>query len=240
MKIACFIRHGSLRQLTRDALDNAGFDTTVFDSWAALMRVLRQRRFDLILIDMPFAPSDVDSIFPWLRVRSDDHTPTLILAPRTGAEFVALALDQGADDFLVRPFEAVELVARVKALLRRSARAVVRRSIDHAGFTLDRQSGKCAYLGSPIALTPREFSMAWLLFASPGVYVSRETLGAVIWTSDSDIAGRTIEQHVYKLRRKLTIEGRQVVKIRTSYGCGYRLDSCEPSVDAMLPTPLSA
>ncbi len=66
--------------------------------------------------------------------------------------------------------------------------------------------------------------MAWLFFSSPGTYISRETLGTVIWSTDSEVAGRTIEQHVYKLRKKLLIDGRQVVVIRTAYSQGYRLD----------------
>ncbi|EJN02900.1 response regulator transcription factor [Herbaspirillum sp. YR522] len=231
MNIACYIRNSTIYDQVKTALVRAGFFPSHFDSETSLLRTLKRKNFDFVIIDLGSA-SDTDSIFSWLSLRSGDAIPTLLLSPTRNGELVARALDSGADDFLERPFEAVELLARINAIVRRASPAANRRSIDYIGFQLHRDSAKFSYQGRDISLTPREFSMAWLFFSSPGVYISRETLGAVIWSADSEIAGRTIEQHVYKLRKKLQVEGRQIVVIRTAYSHGYRLEPVSGAQDA--------
>lgn len=227
MKIACYIRNATVFEQVRAALLRAGLVPTHFDSETALLRTLKRKSFDFVIIDIPNAPQAEGSIFSWLAIRSGDRVPSMILAPNRDAEFVAQALNSGADDFLQRPFEAVELIARVQAVIRRCAPQQHRRTIEYAGFALDREASLFRYRGNVIALTPREFSMAWLFFSSPGTYISRETLSTVIWSAGSEVAGRTIEQHVYKLRKKLMVDGRQILVIRTAYSQGYRLDTME-------------
>ncbi|WP_034300974.1 response regulator transcription factor [Herbaspirillum sp. RV1423] len=228
MKIACYIRNVSVFEQVRTHLIRSGFEVTHFDSETSLLRTIRRTAFDLVIIDIAVIPRDDDSIFSWLNFRSGsgDRTPTLILSPLRNADLVALALDNGADDFLLRPYEPVELVARTNALIRRSAPPNLRRTIEFAGFQLNRETAHFSFYGKQISLTSREFSMAWLFFSSPGVYISRETIGAVIWSADSEVAGRTIEQHVYKLRKKLVVDNEQIVMIRTAYSQGYRLELC--------------
>lgn len=233
MKIACYIRNTSVYEQVKSAVARAGFQPTQFDSETMLLRTLKRKPYDLLIVDIPNAPAAGDSIFSWLGFRSGDRLPSLVLSPRRTGELVAQVLDGGADDFLERPFDSVELVARINALVRRCVPQNSKRSIEYAGFSLNKESGKFNYQGQPISLTPREFSMAWLFFSQPGVYISRETLGAVIWSADSEIAGRTIEQHVYKLRKKLQVDGRQVVVIRTAYSQGYRLDPVD--AQALIP-----
>lgn len=227
MKIACYIRNQTVYDQAKTALVRAGMHPTQFDSETALLRTIKRKSFDFLLIDVLGTQNLDEGIFSWLGIRSGTRIPSMILSPVRDGEFVAYALNSGADDFLQRPFEAVELIARINAMMRRYAPQNDRRTIEYAGFSLDRESAKFRFQGQEISLTPREFSMAWLFFSSPGVYISRETLGTVIWSADSEIAGRTIEQHVYKLRKKLMIDSRQVVIIRTAYSQGYRLDSVD-------------
>ncbi|MBB5391323.1 MULTISPECIES: response regulator transcription factor [unclassified Herbaspirillum] len=236
MNIACYIRNSNIYDQVKNALVRVGYLPTQFDSETTLLRTLKRKTFEFVIIDLSSAESE-DSIFSWLSLRSGDPIPTLILSSGRSADMVAQALDNGADDFLQRPFEAVELVARINAVMRRCAPKNNRRVIEYAGFQLQRDAAKLSYLGSPISLTPREFSMAWLFFSSPGVYISRETLGSVIWSTDSEIAGRTIEQHVYKLRKKLQIDNRNIVVIRTAYSQGYRLDPVDTGQDQTIPSP---
>jgi DNA-binding response OmpR family regulator len=139
------------------------------------------------------------------------------------------ALEAGADDFIRRPCEPDLLVARLNAVLRRTNRSngVVKRSIAMQGFTLDREAGVLLDRGVPVDLTPREFTMAWLFFSAPNTYMSRETISTSIWGVDSEITNRTIEQHVYKLRKKLSLGASRGIRIRTAYTRGYRLELCE-------------
>ena len=202
----------------------AGAECVHFSSEVVLFRALLRQKFDLIFIDLDVEPTPDDAIVSWLNCRSGNDTPVLAMSPIRDAHMTALVLNAGADDLVVRPFEPVELLARANALVRRSNPRSVRRRIELAGFSLDRESSKFSYLGTPIMLTSREFGLAWMFFSSPGVYISRETIGMSLWSSDSEVAGRTIEQHVYKLRKKLQLGTERGVSIRTAYGQGYRLE----------------
>lgn len=186
--------------------------------------MLRKRTFDLICFDLGNELSDNDAFFSWLNCRSGDKTPIVVFSATRSAEMAATALDAGADDFIVRPFEAVEAVARLNAILRRSGRAEVRRTIERAGFKLDREAETFHDRGALVDLTPREFLMAWLFFSTPGVYISRESLSIAIWGVGSEITTRTIEQHVYKLRKKLQLGPERGAVLRTAYTQGYRLE----------------
>jgi DNA-binding response OmpR family regulator len=224
MNIACHIRNDTVCREVETALSLNGFTCERFASDISLLRAIRQRTFDLILVDIGAGVQESEGIFSWLNCRSGDNVPVVVLSSVRNVDLLALALNAGADDFLSKPLEPVELIARINALLRRSNRHHVRKSIELGGFSLDREASSFSYQGAPIELTPREFTMAWLFFSSPGVYISRNTIGTAIWGVDSEIAGRTIEQHVYKLRKKLQLGAERGVIIRTAYSQGYRLE----------------
>lgn len=230
MGIAGYIRNDAVYRQVETALSRSGFACERFLSEAALLRSVRRRSFALILIDLGVDAHDGESIFTWLNCRSGDDTPVMALSMTRSADLIAMTLNAGADEFITLPFETVEFVARMNALLRRSKRSATRRSIELAGFAIDREANTFTYQGKPIELTPREFTMAWLFFSTPNVYISRERIGSAIWGTGSDIAGRTIEQHVYKLRRKLELGVERGVIIRTAYSHGYRLEVCKPAV----------
>lgn len=231
MVIAGHIQDEAAFHKVQTALERAGLDLQHFDSHLTLLRKVRRHRFDLLLIDIGTGLEDSESIFSWLNCRSGDVTPVLVLSTIRSPELVAMALNAGADDFVHLPFEPVELVARVHALLRRSNPQMSRRLIELRGFQLNRETSTVTYRQVPIELTPREFTMAWLFFSTPGVYISRETMGTAIWGADSEITGRTIEQHVYKLRKKLQLGPERGVIIRTAYSGGYRLEYYGDSTD---------
>ncbi|HEY8608100.1 MAG TPA: response regulator transcription factor [Noviherbaspirillum sp.] len=231
MSIAVYIRNESFLDHVRRVLLRAGFKCEHFATEIAFMRGLRRSEFELILIDVPVEPSDDDAILSWLNCRPVDNTPVLVTSPLKNAFVAALYLNSGADDFLYRPFEPIEFIARTHALLRRVRRRSARTRIELAGFHLDREAARFQYRGEPIELTPREFSIAWLLFSSPGVFISRETISVTIWSTDSEVAGRTIEQHIYKLRKKLCLGPDRGVVLRTAYNQGYRLEVLDKPQD---------
>ncbi|MBJ7311946.1 response regulator transcription factor [Rugamonas sp. CCM 8940] len=226
MNIACHVPGEAQFEQLRVALARAGFACERFASDSLLLRAIHRRSFDFILIDLGDSQAN-DNLFSWLTCRAGENTPVLVLSALRNAEWVAELLNAGADDVLLRPFEEVELVARIRAVLRRAGQRQARRAIDMSGFQLDREAASFCYLGQAIELTPREFTMAWLFFSSPGVYISRETIGSAIWGTGSEVAGRTIEQHVYKLRKKLSAALAGAVNIRTAYNQGYRLELAE-------------
>jgi DNA-binding response OmpR family regulator len=239
MNIACLIPNASVLELVRAAFRQAGFHCTHYPSEVQLFRALVRQKFDLILVDFALAPTADDTILSWLNCRAGNDTPVLGLSPIRDAQMTALVLNCGADDLLARPFEPVELLARAHALNRRCNPRTVRRKIELAGFALDREAGSFAFQGTSIDLTSREFGLAWMLFSSPGVFISRDTIGTSLWSADREVAGRTIEQHVYKLRKKLQLGPERGVGIRTAYGQGYRLEligqASDSAADAFPP-----
>jgi DNA-binding response OmpR family regulator len=224
MNIACLIHDATMFDNAQIVLTRAGFVCERFLTEISLLRTLRRREFDLILVDTGMNHPSEERVFSWLNCRTGESTPVVLLSASRNADRVAHALDSGADDFIATPVDPVELVARLHAVLRRCNRRNIQRAIDLAGFSLDRES--CTFLdrGVQIDLTQREFTVAWMLFSAPGVYLSRETISIAIWGVGSEIAGRTIEQHVYKLRKKLQLNEERGVMIRTAYSQGYRLE----------------
>jgi DNA-binding response OmpR family regulator len=224
MNIACYIRNDAVFEQAQSALTRAGFACNRFVSEPLLLRTVRRRSFDFVVADLGLEFEENEGIFSWLKCRGDDSVPVLLLSPDKATSLAVHSLNAGADDFVARPFDAAELVARIRAILRRCDRLQVRRTIEIGGFALDQDASSFAYEGTPIELTPREFTMAWLFFSSHGSYISRETLSTTIWGTGSEVAGRTIEQHVYKLRKKLQSVAGNGVVIRTAYSQGYRLE----------------
>jgi DNA-binding response OmpR family regulator len=231
MDIACYIRSETISAQVKTVLQRAGFNCEHLQSETSLLRLVRRRTYDLILIEMGHDDPDRESILSWMNCRFGESAPIIMMSSIRSAELTALGLDSGADDFIVTPVEPIELVARVHAVLRRTNPRSMRRVIELAGFSADREARIFSYQGTLIELTPREFTMAWLFFSTPGIYISRETIGSAIWGVDSEIAGRTIEQHVYKLRKKLELGVVRGVMIRTAYSQGYRLELCGSAQD---------
>lgn len=227
MNIACHIRDAALFDQVQGTLARTGLKCERFASDTALLRTIQSRSFSAIVVDIGAGLHDQEGIFTWLNCRSDDSTPVVVLSPIYSADLLAMALAGGADDFLVRSFNPAELIARINALMRRCNQRSARRVIELGGYLLDREASSISYQGTPIEVTTREFTIAWLFFSSPGVYVSRQTIGNAIWGVQSDIIGRTIEQHVYKLRKKLQTGPERGVMIRTAYSKGYRLEQVE-------------
>lgn len=235
MKIACCTRFDKVFDHVQAALAPTHIECEHFFSEQALLRALRRRTFDLIVVDSDNQMPNDAPVFSWLNCRTDESTPVVLLSSTQREGQLALALDAGADDFVVNTFDSAELVARLQAVLRRYQPKTARRSIEISGFLLDRESRRMLDNGVLVALTAREFTMAWLLFSSPGMYFSRDAISVTIWGVDSDVASRTIEQHVYKLRKKLHLCQERGVIIRTAYTHGYRLEICaQPLVPAAL------
>jgi DNA-binding response OmpR family regulator len=224
LNIACYIRDDTVFQDVQNTLGRVNFHCDHFHSETSLLRALRHQNFDLILVDMGTALPDKESMLSWLNCRTGESTPVVLLSPARNPAQAAQALDAGADDFIVMPFDPLELVARLRVVLRRNNKRNIRRAIEVSGFILDRETSSFSDRGTIIELTPREFTMAWLLFSTPGIYISREAISVAIWGVDSEIAGRTIEQHVYKLRKKLQLGVKRGIVIRTAYSLGYRIE----------------
>lgn len=223
MKIACYIRCEATFNQLQHVLARGGFFCERFTSEVNLMRSLRRDNFNLILVETTDKSGDEQNIYSWLNCRTGESVPVVMLSANCEVGSIVGALEAGADDYIQMPFDPMILIARLHAVLRRYDRKTTRNVIEVNGFRLNRETGRAYNNGVQVELTPREFTMAWLFFSSPGTYLSRDTISVAIWGVDSEIASRTIEQHIYKLRKKLGLTSERGAWIRTAYTKGYCL-----------------
>lgn len=169
--------------------------------------------FDLILLDVMLPVLDGFQVFQQVR-----GTPTIFLTARGGLNDRVSGLTMGADDYLTKPFEMLELLARVDAVLRRTMPAGDRFELE--GLRVDFGSRQAVRNGSSVELTPREFDLLQVLVHNRNLALSREKLLELAWGYDYEGDTRTVDVHIQKLRKKLGLEER----IKTVYKLGYRLE----------------
>jgi DNA-binding response OmpR family regulator len=178
---------------------------------------------DLVLLDLGLPDIDGVELCRRLRATAPDGV-IVVLTARTGEFDVVIALDAGADDYLIKPFRLTELLARLRAHLRRLPAPAERTVIEVGHLRLDLLSRR-AYLGAAeIMLRPKEFDLLAVLGASPGRVHSREALMAGVWDEGWFGSTKTLDVHVSSLRRKLAKDGEPAVRIEAIRGRGYRLE----------------
>ncbi len=187
------------------------------------LRQLRATEPDLILLDVMMP--NLDGWETLKRIREESAVPVVMLSARGDVPDRVQGLRMGADDYVPKPFDGRELVARLQAVLRRAtgqaeAAAPIRRS----GLVLKPADRTAEYQGRPLALTPKEFDLLALLAAHPGQAFPRERLLDRIWGLDYDGDTRTVDTHVKNLREKL---GAGASLIATVWGVGYRFAEAE-------------
>lgn len=201
-------------------LQRAGYTTLTAADGDEALRIAEQRHLALAVLDIMMPGQDGLQVCRGLRRRGD--LPIILLTARSSDIDRIAGLRLGADDYVVKPFNPDELVARVEAVLRRAAApgAPTGAAPLRAGtIELDQSTRTLTVSGQPMALTPREFDLLAMLLRFPGVALDRERLLDLVWGT-SFYAVRTVDVHVARLREKLKGSG---VSIETVWGTGYRL-----------------
>jgi DNA-binding response OmpR family regulator len=208
-------------QLARDYLEHAGFAVvTAADGRAALDEV-RRRRPDLVVLDLGLP--QLDGLDVTRSIRGDSNLPIIMLTARDDEVDKLVGLELGADDYLTKPFSPRELVARVKAVLRRTERQAEPGDVIRAGdLTLDVPRMRAELAGRPIDLTATEFQLLATLAAQPGRIFTRSQLLDAVHGVAFESYERAIDTHVKNIRRKLEPDPREPRYVLTVYGVGYR------------------
>ncbi len=213
----------SIREIASLGLEQAGFRVTSSGDGREGLLQFRQSAFDLVVLDV-MLPS-LDGFEVCREIRKDSQTPIVMLTARADLHDVIVGLELGADDYMTKPFELPELVARIKAVLRRSAAdpgdhviAVDGLEIDPAGFTVRRGEEE-------IALTATEFKLLLELARRPKQVFTRELLLELVWNYDYLGDSRLVDAAVQRLRGKIEADPKEPKLIRTVRGVGYRFDA---------------
>lgn len=215
--IYCVEDDGSIRELVVYTLQNTGFPACGLGDGAALAAALPS----LLLLDIMLPGEDGISILRRLRqsVRTQ-RLPVILLTAKDAEYDKVLGLDSGADDYICKPFGMMELVSRVRAVLRRTGEGETREAYAYGGITLSVPAHRVAVDGRPVELTRKEFELLALLLQNEGRVLTRDRLLDQVWGYRFDGETRTVDVHIRTLRQKLGDCGGVIETVR---GVGYRV-----------------
>lgn len=204
-----------IAELIRLSLTGAGYRCEWAGDGLEAADRIEHENWDLILLDVMLPGADGFELMEFIRPR---EIPVIFLTARGSVADRVKGLKLGADDYLVKPFEVIELLARVETVLRRYHK--LDRKIEVGGLSIDVVSRTVTRDGAEIALTKKEFELLLLFARNPGIALYRETIYERVWESDYMGDSRTVDLHVQRLRKKVGWEDR----LRAVYKIGYRLE----------------
>lgn len=221
--IWCVDDDSTIREIEVYTLEQMGFEVRGFADGVSMLEALKTEKPDLIILDIMMPGMDGLEVLKKLRCESAYKDISVIMATAKGTEMDKIGgLNSGADDYLVKPFGVMEMVARVKAVLRRTVKEDISADITVGDITLKETEHKVIVSGEKIELTHKEFEMLKLFMHNPGMVFSRDKLMSEIWGVDYIGETRTVDMHIKTLRHKLGSAGG---RIKTVIGVGYRLEN---------------
>ena len=181
-----------------------------------------ENEFDLVLLDIMLPDKDGLDILKDLRARVETRRlPIIMVTAKTTEIDKVKGLDQGADDYLTKPFGVMELISRVKALLRRTSGIQEDAVLRFQGLQMDLEKHRVSVEGQPVELTFKEFELLRIFMQNAGIVLQRETLMNKVWGTDYEGESRTLDMHIKTLRQKIGDYGNHIKTVRN---VGYRLE----------------
>ena len=218
----CVDDDSTIREIEVYTLEQTGFAARGFADGVSMLEALKDEIPELIILDIMMPELDGIEVLKRLRSEPLYKDIPVIMATAKGTEMDKIGgLNMGADDYLVKPFGVMEMVARVKAVLRRSVKTVESDGITVGSITLKEKEHKVISNGEKVELTHKEFEILKLFMQNPNMVFSRDKLMSEIWGMDYIGETRTVDMHIKTLRHKLGSAGGQ---IKTVIGVGYRLE----------------
>ncbi|NMA79581.1 MAG: response regulator transcription factor [Clostridiales bacterium] len=210
----------NIRDLVVYTLDQSGFEAKGLRNADEFYNACSEQMPELILLDIMLPGDDGLAILKSLKASKKTAEIPVIMVTAKSTEFdKIIGLDSGADDYIVKPFGVMELVARVRALMRRTNRNSSSEIIEEGGLVVDRQKRKVTIYDKEITLTLKEFELLYLLMKNRGIALTRERILESVWDYSYDGGTRTVDVHITMLRQKLGEYGDLIETLR---GVGYR------------------
>ena len=213
----------NIREIEEIALKNADYEVVSFETAAEFGKRLKERVPDLLLLDLMLPDADGLGLVTQLRQNVMTRSlPVIMVTAKTTEIDKVRGLDSGADDYLTKPFSVMELISRVKALLRRSMKGLKERVITIGEVSLDVERRKVTVAGERCELTYKEYELLKLLMNNAGIVTPREEILSKVWETDFEGESRTIDMHIKTLRQKL---GSSANRIKTVRNVGYLFET---------------
>lgn len=222
--IWCVEDDSSIREIEVYTLNSTGFEARGFADGASFRAALETEKPELVLLDVMLPGEDGVSLLRFLRQTPETRDIPVIMATAKGMEYDKIqSLDMGADDYLVKPFGMMEMVSRVKAVLRRCApNRQSHQQLTDGQVTVDLDGYTVTAAGERVVLTFKEFELLRLFLSHPGVAFTRDQLFNDVWGADYVGESRTVDMHIRTLRQKLGTCGDRIATVR---GVGYRWEA---------------
>ena len=221
--IYCVEDDANVRDIEVYALRSTGFEAEGVEGGAELFAALKKTPAELIILDVMLPGEDGLEILKKLRLNAATRSVPVIMATARGEEYDKInGLDSGADDYLVKPFGMMEMVSRVRAVLRRTSPTRTEEPLAIGDIRLDPGTHTVTVAGRAVTLTLKEFELLRSLMEKPGTVFTRDRLLSEVWGTDYDGETRTVDVHIRTLRQKLGEAGGMIGTVR---GVGYRLEA---------------
>lgn len=221
--IYCVEDDAGIRDIEVYTLQSTGYVAAGFPDGDSFFAALKKELPELILLDVMLPGQDGIAILRQLKSDPSTRNIPVIMATAKGAEYdKIMTLDLGADDYLVKPFGMMEMVSRVRAVLRRCAPKDAQKILTLNGLTINLNEHTVTAQGSRVVLTNKEFQLLYTLMSRPGMVFTRDQLLADVWGTDFGGETRTVDVHIRTLRQKLGNCGKLIDTVR---GVGYRMEA---------------
>ena len=220
--IWCVEDDSSIRDIEVYALTSTGFEARGFEDGDSFWDALQSEKPELVVLDVMLPGKDGVTLLKMMKASEAFRDIPVIMATAKGTEYDKIqSLDLGADDYLVKPFGIMEMVSRVKAVLRRCRPAKESKSLKLEGLVLNPDEHTVTVDGERVILTYKEYELLHLFLSQPGIAFTREQLLLSVWNTEYAGETRTVDMHIRTLRQKLGIYGSLIETVRN---VGYRLE----------------
>ena len=221
--IWCVEDDSSIRDIEVYALSSTGFEARGFEDGDSFWHALQSEKPDLVVLDVMLPGKDGITLLKLMKGSEEFQDIPVIMATAKGSEYDKIqSLDLGADDYLVKPFGIMEMVSRVKAVLRRCKPVKETKLLKLDGLVLNPDEHTVTVDGERIVLTYKEYELLYLFLSQPGIAFTREQLLSSVWNTEYLGETRTVDMHIRTLRQKLGEYGNMIETVRN---VGYRLEA---------------
>lgn len=225
MRIAVLEDDEQLGQLMLLWMEAAGHHAHLFSSGQEFTSAVKRDTYDMFMLDWMLPDTSGDKVLEWIREHIGWHVPVLFVTQKDSPEDIVAALEKGADDYMIKPVQPMEMLARLTALSRRVKQdSQEEKIIERQPYLLDLNTHTISINNDEIPLTQKEFDLALFMFQNVGRILSRAHILDTVWGRSPDLNTRTVDIHISRLRKKLQLNSENGWKLSGIYNHGYRLE----------------